>query len=90
MKDMNVAKLASVDLPLFLGVISDLFPGVETPVIDYSKVRPTPFLSDLTYSSPNSLDLVVCCDSGMFAFCNCCGLLSPGFQRSRCHVLKNI
>ena len=38
MKDMNVAKLTSVDLPLFNGIMSDLFPGVEAPLFDYSKV----------------------------------------------------
>ena len=38
MKDMNVAKLTSADLPLFNGIISDLFPGIESPVVDYSKV----------------------------------------------------
>ena len=38
MKDMNIAKLTSVDLPLFNGIMADLFPGIETPVIDYSKV----------------------------------------------------
>lgn len=38
MKDMNIAKLTSTDLPLFSGIIQDLFPGVETPVIDYGKV----------------------------------------------------
>jgi len=38
MKDMNIAKLSTVDVPLFNGIISDLFPGVESPVIDYSKV----------------------------------------------------
>jgi dynein heavy chain len=38
MKDMNVAKLTSQDAPLFNGVVSDLFPGVEAPVIDYGKV----------------------------------------------------
>ncbi|XP_053403796.1 dynein axonemal heavy chain 2-like isoform X5 [Mercenaria mercenaria] len=39
MKDMNIAKLTSVDLPLFNGIMSDLFPGIETPAIDYSKMR---------------------------------------------------
>ncbi|XP_071375886.1 dynein axonemal heavy chain 2, partial [Centroberyx affinis] len=39
MKDMNIAKLSSVDLPLFNGIIQDLFPGVETPTIDYGKLR---------------------------------------------------
>jgi dynein heavy chain len=34
MKDMNVAKLTADDLPLFNGIISDLFPGTEIPVID--------------------------------------------------------
>nr|XP_055054184.1 LOW QUALITY PROTEIN: dynein axonemal heavy chain 2 [Misgurnus anguillicaudatus] len=39
MKDMNIAKLASVDLPLFNGIIQDLFPAVETPTIDYGKLK---------------------------------------------------
>uniref|UniRef100_A0A4W3GQ68 Dynein heavy chain 2, axonemal-like n=1 Tax=Callorhinchus milii TaxID=7868 RepID=A0A4W3GQ68_CALMI len=39
MKDMNLAKLISVDLPLFTAIIHDLFPGVETPIIDYGKVE---------------------------------------------------
>lgn len=38
MKDMNIAKLSSADLPLFSGIIQDLFPAVETPVIDNQKV----------------------------------------------------
>lgn len=37
MKDMNVAKMTEADLPLFNGIVSDLFPDIETPVIDYSK-----------------------------------------------------
>ncbi|KAM4540607.1 dynein axonemal heavy chain 2-like [Fundulus diaphanus] len=39
MKDMNIAKLTSADLPLFNGVIQDLFPAVETLTIDYGKLK---------------------------------------------------
>ncbi|KAM8760834.1 dynein axonemal heavy chain 2-like [Acanthopagrus schlegelii] len=38
-KDMNTAKLTSTDLPLFDGIIQDLFPGLETPVTDYGKLK---------------------------------------------------
>lgn len=37
MKDMNLAKLAKDDVPLFLGILNDLFPEVDTPQIDYSE-----------------------------------------------------
>lgn len=40
MKDMNIAKLTSNDVPLFNAIIHDLFPGIECPVIDYGKVCP--------------------------------------------------
>ncbi|XP_073321620.1 dynein axonemal heavy chain 2 [Pagrus major] len=38
-KDMNTAKLTSTDLPLFDGIVQDLFPGVETPVTDYGQLK---------------------------------------------------
>uniref|UniRef100_A0A671XQT1 Dynein axonemal heavy chain 2 n=1 Tax=Sparus aurata TaxID=8175 RepID=A0A671XQT1_SPAAU len=38
-KDMNTAKLTSTDLPLFDRIIQDLFPGVETPIADYGKLK---------------------------------------------------
>ncbi|KAK2576897.1 hypothetical protein KPH14_005522 [Odynerus spinipes] len=38
MKDMNVAKLTSDDLPLFLGITSDLFPTVDVPTVDYQEI----------------------------------------------------
>lgn len=39
MRDMNVARLTANDLPLFNGIMSDIFPGVEVPLIDYSDFR---------------------------------------------------
>ncbi|KAI0228083.1 Dynein heavy chain 2, axonemal [Lamellibrachia satsuma] len=39
LKDMNIAKLTSGDLPLFYGIVQDLFPGIESPVSDYTKLK---------------------------------------------------
>ncbi|EDV25795.1 uncharacterized protein TRIADDRAFT_23475 [Trichoplax adhaerens] len=39
MKDMNIAKLKSSDAPLFNGIISDLFPGIEAPTTEYGQLR---------------------------------------------------
>ena len=39
MRDMNIPKMTTVDLPLFNGIVSDLFPGIESPQIDYSKFK---------------------------------------------------
>lgn len=38
MLDMNAPKMTAQDLPLFRNIVEDLFPGINIPKIDYSKV----------------------------------------------------
>lgn len=38
MRDMNIAKLTADDLPLFNGIMSDIFPNVSLPVVDYEVI----------------------------------------------------
>ena len=38
-KDMNNAKCTADDLPLFLAIVGDLFPGIDTPDTDYGELK---------------------------------------------------
>lgn len=59
---MNVPKMTVVDLPLFNGIVSDLFPGIDTPAIDYGKVKPIRF----SFSNNYKFEKLVC------NFTECC------------------
>nr|CAD7395754.1 unnamed protein product [Timema poppensis] len=62
MKDMNIAKLTADDLPLFNGITEDLFPGVDTPTVDYEELA-TAVEAELKengmQSIPNSVTKVI-------------------------------
>ena len=38
-RDMNMPKFVAQDMPLFNALMSDLFPGVEPPVVDYGALQ---------------------------------------------------
>ncbi|KAI8923518.1 dynein heavy chain and region D6 of dynein motor-domain-containing protein [Entophlyctis helioformis] len=39
MRDNNIPKLTAEDVPLFMAILSDLFPGVEVTSLDYAELK---------------------------------------------------
>ena len=39
MRDSNVPKFLEQDIPLFAGILKDLFPGIVVPYVDYGKLQ---------------------------------------------------
>jgi dynein heavy chain, axonemal len=58
MRDMNVAKMTATDLPLLLGIMSDLFPGIEPQPIDYGVLR-TAIEDELKGNNYQVTDMIV-------------------------------
>ena len=62
MKDMNNPKMTSVDLPLFNAIVSDLFPGIDAPTIDYSRFKKAiqeELKEDNLQINPNTINKVI-------------------------------
>ncbi|KNC97489.1 uncharacterized protein SPPG_07404 [Spizellomyces punctatus DAOM BR117] len=58
MRDNNIPKLTAWDVPLFMGILSDLFPGVEAPAMDYTEFR-TALIEEMKNNNIQPLEAII-------------------------------
>ncbi|VDL84400.1 unnamed protein product [Schistocephalus solidus] len=70
MNDMNLAKMTAADLPLFRGIVSDLFPNIEIPTMDYTKASSGSFSPPLSSEAPSARVAALQTSENPFRSCN--------------------
>ncbi len=85
LQDANLPKFLSHDVPLFLGILSDLFPTISPPEVDYGSL--TTALQQ-TASTAGLQVCVVCCVSCVvcvFASCVLCACVCVAMPHAPPH-----
>lgn len=76
---MNVAKLTSNDLPLFLDITTDLFPNMDVPIMDYEEI--------ISYITSEAIKLKL---QVIYLGYNVIPLAGRGRSNFLCHDLEDI
>lgn len=58
LRDSNLPKFLSDDAILFKGILSDLFPGIELPVVDYGSLQEAIGLTEQMFDIFPAIDYV--------------------------------
>lgn len=55
LRDSNLPKFLEVDVKLFTGILGDLFPGIDLPIIDYGALQKTIGIPFRRYDADHSV-----------------------------------